>query len=157
MWNLALCAHCVFRIETIANFSSNPIILILTVYKMTLRLPLGALVLDKLCVSLNLNRKNFYKVSILLTTFLTYWAYHMARRPLSVVKSALHHTDCSKAGTPPAGINSSDSFHWCDWKPFENSDAKQLLAYLDSGFLFSYAIVMFFAGYVAERCNLRYF
>lgn len=46
----------------------------------------------------------------------------------------------------------------CDWAPFDNDEtANQLLALLDSAFLFSYAFFMFFSGYLADRCNLRYF
>lgn len=48
--------------------------------------------------------------------------------------------------------------NWCDWAPFDNdATAGQLLGDLDSAFLFSYAIFMFISGYVADRCNLRYF
>lgn len=46
----------------------------------------------------------------------------------------------------------------CDWPPFDDdATANQLLAQLDSAFLFSYAFFMFFSGYLADRCNLRYF
>ena len=46
----------------------------------------------------------------------------------------------------------------CDWAPFDDdATANQLLAQLDSAFLFSYAFFMFFSGYLADRCNLRYF
>lgn len=32
-----------------------------------------------------------------------------------------------------------------------------MLGFLDSCYLFSYAFFMFFSGFLAERCNLRYF
>uniref|UniRef100_A0A6G1SG22 Sugar phosphate exchanger 2 n=1 Tax=Aceria tosichella TaxID=561515 RepID=A0A6G1SG22_9ACAR len=58
----------------------------------------------------------------------------------------------STSATPPATDTS------CDWAPFNNDEtANQLLAQLDSAFLFSYAFFMFFSGYLADRCNLRYF
>ncbi|RWS10522.1 Sugar phosphate exchanger 2-like protein, partial [Dinothrombium tinctorium] len=43
---------------------------------------------------------------------------------------------------------------WCDWDPFESNS---VLGFMDSCFLFSYAIFMFGSGFVAERCHLRYF
>jgi OPA family glycerol-3-phosphate transporter-like MFS transporter 1/2 len=58
----------------------------------------------------------------------------------------------SSTAAPP--INNTS----CDWAPFDNDEtANQLLAQLDSAFLFSYALFMFFSGYIADRCNLRYF
>lgn len=46
----------------------------------------------------------------------------------------------------------------CDWPPFDNdATANQLLALLDSAFLFSYAVFMFISGFLADRCNLRYY
>ncbi|KAG1675008.1 Glucose-6-phosphate exchanger SLC37A2 [Nymphon striatum] len=80
-------------------------------------------------------------------------------------------------------LNSSvhhNNSYWCDWAPFGltnvdvsmpfsvaliktkkrkegDTDASELLGGLDSSFLFSYAICMFFSGYLAERSNLRYY
>lgn len=39
----------------------------------------------------------------------------------------------------------------------DGPDSAALLGYLDSAFLFTYAIVMFGSGFVAERVSLRYF
>lgn len=92
----------------------------------------------------------------------------MGRRPLSIVKNVLNR-NCSEVHqitlfndvediTYIEYESSSDDPNWCDWAPFnDDSTANQKLALLDSAFLFSYAIFMFFSGFLADRCNLRYF
>lgn len=95
-----------------------------------------------------------YKILVLILTYLAYTSYHLSRRPLSVVKTVLVH-NCSYV-IPKAGQNTSN-IHWCDWKPFDEDNAKSLLGFLDSCFLISYAIFMFVSGFIAERCHIRYF
>ena len=196
------------------------------------------------------SKRAYHQGLVLLMTFIAYAAFHMGRRPLSVVKNVLNR-DCSKLpkiNSGPSGqvagadntyitIASNDSVYpgnsepsggetsvtplddydgtWiqdtssnstgadmyrnffastqrpsssvqtlaadnghaagggvnqsattivvakdtsCDWAPFDNDDtANELLAYLDTSFLLSYAIFMFVSGFVAERTNLRYF
>jgi len=43
------------------------------------------------------------------------------------------------------------------WKPFDSDDGDELLGALDLAFLFSYAVGMFFSGFVAEHMDLRHF
>ncbi|XP_022887105.1 putative glycerol-3-phosphate transporter 1 [Olea europaea var. sylvestris] len=43
------------------------------------------------------------------------------------------------------------------WEPFNGSDGTSLLGELDVGFLFVYAIGMFFSGHVGDRMDLRRF
>lgn len=50
-----------------------------------------------------------------------------------------------------------NSTTWCDWAPFDTENSNALLATLDSSFLVTYAIGMFISGFIADRCNLRYF
>ncbi len=82
----------------------------------------------------------------------------MTRKPIAVVKSVLHR-NCSDLPPPPAYSRSvlANDETWCDYPPFDGEDANALLGFLDSSFLFSYAIAMFFAGFIAERVSLRYF
>lgn len=116
-----------------------------------------------------------YRISVLLLTYLAYMCYHMARKPISVVKTVLNQ-NCTSL-TPPSNIPPDHITNWCDWAPFGNirlhifdsfdytfvnrvldqSDASQLLGTLDSAFLFAYAVAMFASGFIAERVNLRYF
>lgn len=144
-------------------------------------------------------KRTFHKGLVLVLTYIAYAAFHMGRRPLSIVKNELNH-NCTYV--PKNGTSDNDEdpnlvvsqFHHynlfsfnnqnnqntlnislitpintqnvhndtsCDhpnWAPFDdNSTANQLLAILDTSFLLSYAIFMFFSGIIAERTDLRHF
>jgi MFS transporter, OPA family, solute carrier family 37 (glycerol-3-phosphate transporter), member 1/2 len=100
-----------------------------------------------------------FKISVLTLTYVSYVCYHMTRKPIAVVKSVLHR-NCSDVPRPPSGIDRimlGDDDTWCEYAPFDGSNASVLLGFLDSSFLFCYAIAMFFSGFIAERVSLRYF
>uniref|UniRef100_A0A182SZ39 Sugar phosphate exchanger 3 n=1 Tax=Anopheles maculatus TaxID=74869 RepID=A0A182SZ39_9DIPT len=134
--------------------------------------PIGVRVISylsaKLCPRFQINRVLWFKCSVLGLTYIAYTCYHMTRKPISVVKSVLHR-NCSTVTLPPefvtpAGGNDPTAPSpfptdgtWCDYAPFDQPDFNSLLGALDSAFLFSYAIAMFFAGFIAERVSLRYF
>lgn len=116
-------------------------------------------------------KRTFHKALVLCVTFIAYTCFHMGRRPLSIVKNVLNR-NCSGVHAITlfneledvtfleyeASTSSTNDTTWCDWPPFnEDATANQLLALLDSAFLFSYAFFMFFSGFLADRCNLRYF
>ncbi|CAK1592814.1 unnamed protein product [Parnassius mnemosyne] len=107
-----------------------------------------------LCPRMQINRLRWYQVTVLVLTYFTYMTYHLTRKPISVVKSVLHQ-NCSGL-QPPPGVDPTND-QWCNWAPFDTSDANTLLGALDSAFLFSYAGAMFVSGMVAERVDLRYF
>lgn len=136
------------------------------------------------------SKRIYHQVLVLVLTFIAYTAFHMGRRPLSIVKNVLNR-DCSKVHNRTAtttttttttttqapylptwdlnfSLNERPVLHEvsstpmkdtsCDWEPFnDDATANQLLAYLDTAFLLSYAIFMFFSGFIAERVNLRRF
>ncbi|XP_019554260.2 glucose-6-phosphate exchanger SLC37A2 isoform X1 [Aedes albopictus] len=114
----------------------------------------------KICPRWQINRLLWFKCSVLTLTYLAYMCYHMTRKPLSVVKSVLHR-NCTGVQIPPEFIHNGgeppNDSTWCDYAPFDGSDSAALLGTLDSSFLFSYAIAMFFSGFIAERVSLRYF
>lgn len=98
-----------------------------------------------------------YKFFILMSTFFAYLCYHMTRRPIAVVKAVLNH-DGNCTGVRPIinrTVPLSENTTWCDWEPF--SGDSPYFGYLDSAYLFSYAICMFGSGFIAERMHLRYF
>ncbi|KAM9299279.1 glucose-6-phosphate exchanger SLC37A2 [Gastrophryne carolinensis] len=103
----------------------------------------------------SVSRDSWYRGSIIILTFLSYTAYHMSRKPLSVVKSQLHQ-NCSEVPNPPANISANDST-WCNWAPFDGPNYKELLGSLDTSFLVAYAIGMFISGIFGERLPLRYY
>ncbi|KAK2709612.1 glucose-6-phosphate exchanger SLC37A2-like isoform X3 [Artemia franciscana] len=124
-----------------------------------LDVPIGIRILQKitcLCAGgrIIFSRDFWYRLLILVLTFLSYTAYHLSRKPISVVKNVLNR-NCSLIPVP-SDVNTTDPT-WCDWAPFDGDNAQTLLGALDSSFLFAYAIGMFISGVVAERNDLRYF
>ncbi|CAK9293864.1 unnamed protein product [Gordionus sp. m RMFG-2023] len=119
-------------------------------------------------------------IFILCLTFFIYTAFHASRRPISVVKSALHHpANCSNyinivtpshptkfhlrspyyfdthdIYLPP---NNSLSSHCDDWAPFDGPNYNEMFGALDMAYLFSYALAMFVSGHLAEHLPLRHF
>lgn len=113
--------------------------------------------LSKCFSQYRVNRMAWHQGGILALTYLAYTCYHMARKPISVVKNVLSQ-NCSTLSPPDnLSINDTNRETWCDWAPFDTADAPALLGMLDSAFLFAYAAAMFLSGFIAERVNLRYF
>ncbi|KAL9965070.1 hypothetical protein ACROYT_G028802 [Oculina patagonica] len=91
-------------------------------------------------------RTQAYRGWVLILTFFTYTTYHLSRKPISVVKGTLN-PNCSVITPTCHG-----------WEPFDSPDSgDELLGALDLAFLFSYAVGMFFSGFVAEHMDLRHF
>ncbi|XP_032432362.1 glucose-6-phosphate exchanger SLC37A2 [Xiphophorus hellerii] len=103
----------------------------------------------------SLSRDSWYRGFILFLTFLFYTAYHLSRKPISIVKSELHR-NCSLV-IRPAYLNITDNDTWCDWAPFDQGNYQTLFGVLDNSFLVAYAIGMFFSGIFGERLPLRYY
>jgi len=121
-----------------------------------MHLPYGGLLLELIRERLGINKLKFYKYFILFTTFSIYIVFHLTRKPLSIVKSVLHHKNCSELYVNASFDHLNDT-NWCNWSPFDTADAKSLLGLLDTCYLVSYALCMYIAGYIAERSNLRYY
>uniref|UniRef100_A0A8B9HBE6 Glucose-6-phosphate exchanger SLC37A2 n=1 Tax=Astyanax mexicanus TaxID=7994 RepID=A0A8B9HBE6_ASTMX len=96
-----------------------------------------------------------YRGFILILTFFFYTAYHLSRKPISIVKSQLHR-NCSFV-IRPTDLNITDNDTWCDWAPFDQDNYQNLFGYIDNCFLVAYAIGMFFSGMFGERLPLRYY
>uniref|UniRef100_A0A665XCB1 Glucose-6-phosphate exchanger SLC37A2 n=1 Tax=Echeneis naucrates TaxID=173247 RepID=A0A665XCB1_ECHNA len=101
------------------------------------------------------SKLSWYRSFILLLTFLFYTAYHLSRKPISIVKSELHR-NCSTV-IRPADLNITNNATWCDWAPFDQDNYQALFGVLDNCFLVAYAIGMFFSGIFGERLPLRYY
>uniref|UniRef100_A0A3B4XUD8 Glucose-6-phosphate exchanger SLC37A2 n=1 Tax=Seriola lalandi dorsalis TaxID=1841481 RepID=A0A3B4XUD8_SERLL len=101
------------------------------------------------------SRDSWYRSFILFLTFLFYTAYHLSRKPISIVKSELHR-NCSTV-VRPADLNVTNNATWCDWAPFDQDNYQTLFGVLDNCFLVAYAIGMFFSGIFGERLPLRYY
>ncbi|XP_041658195.1 glucose-6-phosphate exchanger SLC37A2 isoform X2 [Cheilinus undulatus] len=101
------------------------------------------------------SRDAWYRSFILFLTFLFYTAYHLSRKPISIVKSQLHR-NCSNV-IHPADLNITNNETWCDWQPFDQDNYQTLFGVLDNSFLVAYAIGMFISGIFGERLPLRYY
>uniref|UniRef100_A0A3Q4BIB8 Glucose-6-phosphate exchanger SLC37A2 n=1 Tax=Mola mola TaxID=94237 RepID=A0A3Q4BIB8_MOLML len=101
------------------------------------------------------SRDGWYRSSILFLTFLFYTAYHLSRKPISIVKSELHR-NCVEV-IRPADLNITNNQTWCDWAPFDQENYQTLFGALDNCFLVAYAIGMFISGMFGERLPLRYY
>uniref|UniRef100_A0A8C7ZXY4 Glucose-6-phosphate exchanger SLC37A2 n=1 Tax=Oryzias sinensis TaxID=183150 RepID=A0A8C7ZXY4_9TELE len=100
-----------------------------------------------------------YRGFILLLTFLFYTAYHLSRKPISIVKSELHR-NCSTVIRPP-GINITDNETWCDWSPFGwchlLSHSQLVFSSLLACFILNQMNSCVFSGIFGERLPLRYY
>ncbi|XP_051903154.1 glucose-6-phosphate exchanger SLC37A2 isoform X1 [Hippocampus zosterae] len=101
------------------------------------------------------SRDSWYRGFILLLTFLFYTAYHLSRKPISIVKNELHR-NCSGV-IRPTDVNVTNNVTWCNWAPFDQDNYNTLFGVLDNSFLVAYAIGMFFSGIFGERLPLRYY
>ncbi|KAM3600649.1 uncharacterized protein V6R79_000242 [Siganus canaliculatus] len=101
------------------------------------------------------SRDGWYRSFILFLTFIFYTAYHLSRKPISIVKSQLHR-NCSNV-VHPANLNITNNDTWCDWAPFDQDNYPTLFGVLDNSFLVAYAIGMFISGIFGERLPLRYY
>ncbi|PAA62696.1 hypothetical protein BOX15_Mlig018841g1 [Macrostomum lignano] len=97
-----------------------------------------------------------YQSFILVFTFACYTAYHLSRKPISVVKSVLHR-DCSAIAAAKDIKLTNENKSFCSWKPFDEDNYNELLGSLEYAYLFAYAIGMLVSGHIAERTNLRYY
>ncbi|XP_033641154.1 glucose-6-phosphate exchanger SLC37A2-like isoform X1 [Asterias rubens] len=106
------------------------------------------------------HHKLLHKSFVLILTFFTYMTYHLSRRPISIAKGVWFR-NCSVPINdlmfPILNISEAGNEYWCDWAPFDTQDAKVLLGWLDTSYLFAYAVGMFISGHIAERMSLRYF
>lgn len=122
--------------------------------------PLGLKTLNFLCPCIKLpnnNNRMMYKVFILAATFIVYTCYHLSRRPFSIVRNVWNR-NCSNLVPPDdMEMNNLTKETWCQWDPFDGQNANSLFGLLDACFLFSYAIFMFPAGWIAERTHIRFF
>ena len=60
--------------------------------------------------------RTYYKAQVLFLTYIAFASYHLSRRPLTIVKSVLHHHSCAEVPVPGGTIITKDNVTtWCDW------------------------------------------
>lgn len=135
------------------------------------KVPLGARLLSYLGV-FNCYPPKSYRLYILILTFCCYAAYHMSRKPFSVVAHVLA-PNCTGVASRDSNSSYNDSefsisHHLIDravdpddyidgWPPFNGKRCKTLIGAVDYAWLFTYAVFMVGSGLIADRVNLRYF
>ena len=69
----------------------------------------------------NAKRKEiFYKVTTFLLTYLTYFAYHVAKRPISIMESSKTFLKCETV----ANVTDSNDVITCDWAWIDEMSGK---------------------------------
>ncbi|OQV17979.1 Glucose-6-phosphate [Hypsibius exemplaris] len=148
------------------NSSSSPMATSTPLPENPAAIPYGIRLFRRLPRPSCLSRIAVYRILILLLTYFFYVAYHLARRPLGVVKNVLAQTDCSNVSLPqnlsPCDLEDllrNRNGSWCSWEPFGGGDvdSKKKFSALDFTYRFSYAAGMIVAGHIAERTDLRLF
>nr|CDS25566.1 sugar phosphate exchanger; solute carrier family [Hymenolepis microstoma] len=115
------------------------------------RLPVGV----RCCQQSNFSLTK-WRAFIFISTLYIYATFHASRKPISVVKSALH-PNCTEIALRENKTITPENATFCMWKPFDTDDYNAMFGYLDLSFLLSYALGMFFLGHVAEKVDLRLF
>jgi len=118
-------------------------------------LPPGVRLVKAGCPTSVRRRETFFRLSVLLLTFLAYTSYHLSRKPISIVKNSKVFLSCSNSSSVNASSTCTSWVTQIDGK--SEQEAKTYLGLLDTAYLFSYAAFMFGSGIVAERVDLRYF
>lgn len=93
--------------------------------------------------------ETFYRVLAFLTTYLTYVAYHMAKRPIAVVESSVSFLDCNENVTEASGIDECVS--WVTEMNGDKDKSEEIISNMQVFYAAFYAGFMFLNGMLAER------
>lgn len=101
------------------------------------------------------NTYTYYHCTVFILTFSSYAFLHATRKTFSNVKSLLDDS------WTPSNHSIYDGLYppevWDEHNFFPNQDKTEIyLGYLDSTFLFCYAVGLYISGFLGERFNLRY-
>lgn len=107
------------------------------------------------CPQARWKQQLWFRLSVLTLTYVSYMMYHASRRPISIVKNDVSFLDCNENAVNKTGVTCKSWITEIDGKSEE--EAKSLIGLLETTYLISYAIFMFFSGFVAERMDLRFF
>ena len=122
------------------------------------KIPLGVRIVQRFCIPTVVNRLLWYRVYILVLTFVLYATYHLSRRPLGIAKNVLHQNCTNVSNLRPSVLPPGfDNDTWCDWGPFDSKNYQDMFMAMDFSYWTAYALGMFFVGHIAERTNLRKF
>ena len=101
----------------------------------------------------------FYRGLAFLTTYLTYVAYHMAKRPIAVVESSVSFLDCTDIGENETaswiglktGIEDPECVSWVNEMNGDKDKSEEIISNMQVFYAAFYAGFMFINGMLAER------
>ena len=97
--------------------------------------------------------ETFYRVLAFLTTYLTYIAYHIAKRPIAVVESSVNFLDCSENETALFRNDGPEcTWSWVnEMNGVSKEKSEEIISNMQVFYAAFYAGFMFINGMIAER------
>ena len=95
--------------------------------------------------------ETFYRVLAFLTTYLTYIAYHIAKRPIAVVESSVNFLNCSANETVLFRNDGPECEAWVNEMNGEKEKSEEIISNMQVFYAAFYAGFMFINGMIAER------
>ena len=95
--------------------------------------------------------ETFYRVLGFLTTYLTYIAYHIAKRPIAVVESSVNFLNCSANETVLFRNDGPECESWVNEMNGEKEKSEEIISNMQVFYAAFYAGFMFINGMIAER------
>ncbi|XP_075502055.1 putative glycerol-3-phosphate transporter 5 isoform X2 [Primulina tabacum] len=99
----------------------------------------------------------FHQFLVLLLTFIAYAAFHVSRKPPSIVKSILTRETLAANATAAFNSGQDPLRYQPGWAPFDGPRGPHRLGELDLVFLLAYAFGMYFSGHIGDSIDLRIF
>jgi len=124
-------------------------------------LALGPRLFEKCLTTKTKKKEIFYKILVFLLTYLTYLAYHIAKRPIAVVENSSKFLDCYEEElnhTLYTETNATCHYSWVnEMNGVSKEKADSIIGNMQTFYAAFYAGFMFVAGWIAERMDLRYY
>ena len=95
--------------------------------------------------------ESFYRGLAFATTYLTYIAYHIAKRPIAVVESSVNFLDCSENETALFRNDGPECTAWVNEMNGEKEKSEEIISNMQVFYAAFYAGFMFLNGMIAER------
>ena len=94
--------------------------------------------------------ESFYRGLAFATTYLTYIAYHIAKRPIAVVESSVNFLDCSENETALFRNDGPECTSWVNEMNGEKEKSEEIISNMQVFYAAFYAGFMFLNGMIAE-------
>ena len=95
--------------------------------------------------------ESFYRGLAFATTYLTYIAYHIAKRPIAVVESSDSFLECQEELNETSLIPEDECKSWVNEMNGDKEKAEEIISNMQVCYAAFYAGFMFVNGMIAER------